>query len=374
MFSDSICKVIGYSYLQEDGWPLGLQPLNLRAGLLRNPDMSNGSVSFNTLVTGSPTSSTDSSSDLDTESTGSFFHDKSITLGSLIGVSSILELSRRSMRGTSSEPLKGKRSSKPKAWLFSLCSKLSTDAVSMNSTPSLRHFLEAERRAASMYRRNQSPRMCSDANSLFVGSRVAPPDSRCWLEPDNECGAPLLLAYGKLNYHIPSGITCEGSSTSQTSVMVSVSFNTSVTGSPTSSTDSSSDLDTESITLGSLIGVSSILELSRRSMRGTASEPLKGKRGSKPKAWLLSPCSKLSTDAVSMNNIPSLRRFLEAERRAASIYRRNQSPGTCAADYFLHIKPVSDANSLFVGSRVAPPNSRCSLEPDNEYGAPLLFA
>ncbi|KAK2972383.1 hypothetical protein RJ640_014441 [Escallonia rubra] len=191
---------------QEDGWPLGLQPLNLRAGLRRNPDMSNGSVSFNTLVTGSPTSSTDSSSDLDTESTGSFFRDKSITLGSLIGVSSILELSRRSIRGRTSEPLKGKRGSKPKAWLFSLCSKLSTDAVSMNNTPSLRHFLEAERRAASIYRRNQSPSTCaaddflhiepvSDANTLFVGSRVSPPDSRCWLEPDNnEYGAPLLLA------------------------------------------------------------------------------------------------------------------------------------------------------------------------------------
>lgn len=48
---------------QEDGWPLGLQPLSLRVGLVRN----HGSVSFNTLLTGSPSSSTDSSSDLDTQ-------------------------------------------------------------------------------------------------------------------------------------------------------------------------------------------------------------------------------------------------------------------------------------------------------------------
>lgn len=55
-------------WLQEEGWPLGLQPLNVRVGLAsRNPDYSGGSVSFNTILTGSPTSSTDSSSDLDTE-------------------------------------------------------------------------------------------------------------------------------------------------------------------------------------------------------------------------------------------------------------------------------------------------------------------
>ncbi|KAA8516437.1 hypothetical protein F0562_016730 [Nyssa sinensis] len=146
---------------QEDGWPLGLQPLNVRVGLVRNRDV-NGSVSFSTLLTGSPTSSTDSSSDLDTESTGSFFRDESITLGSLIGVSSILELSRRSIRG-----------------------------MSMNNAPSLGHFLEAERRAASIYRRNQSPTTygpddfshvppVSDPNSLFVSGHVAPPPSSSW--------------------------------------------------------------------------------------------------------------------------------------------------------------------------------------------------
>lgn len=128
------------------------------------------------------------------QSTGSFFHEKSITLGSLIGVSTILELSRRSTRGGAAETVRGRKNNvyKPKPWLFSLCSKLSTDAVntSSNNTPSLGHFLEAERRStAGIYRvRNlQSPTIdniaprdfspatlpISNANSLFVGGQVA---------------------------------------------------------------------------------------------------------------------------------------------------------------------------------------------------------
>ncbi|XP_075637579.1 uncharacterized protein LOC142609754 [Castanea sativa] len=194
---------------QEEGWPLGLRPLNARVGLERNRDLS-GSVSFSTLLTGSPTSSIVSSSDLDTESTGSFFHDKSITLGSLIGVSSILDLSRRSTRGRTSETLREGKNHKHKSCLFSVCSKLSTDAVNASNTPSLGHFLEEERRAATVYRRNQSPDIygpsdfspippVSDTNSLFVGGQVAP-QSSVPRKPDNELldsngyGIPLLLS------------------------------------------------------------------------------------------------------------------------------------------------------------------------------------
>ncbi|KAK6146926.1 hypothetical protein DH2020_017838 [Rehmannia glutinosa] len=202
---------------EEEGWPLGLQPLNVRVGLVRNRDL-NGSLSFNTLLTGSPISSTDSSSDLDTESTGSFFHDKSITLGNLIGISSILELSRRSTRGRIPEPVRNKKNYKTKTWFLSLCSRLSTDAVSMNNNaPSLGHFLEAERRAAGSYRRNSGPggaygpddfSHVLDPNSLFVGENVAPPpQSSSWLESNGERnfsrdllshengdGPPLLLS------------------------------------------------------------------------------------------------------------------------------------------------------------------------------------
>ncbi|KAL8484040.1 hypothetical protein ACS0TY_026654 [Phlomoides rotata] len=137
----------------EEGWPLGLHPVNVRAGLVRIRDF-NASLSSNTLLTSSPISSTDSSSDLDTEhllvqSTGSLFHDKSMTLGSLMGISSILELSRRSTRGRIPEPAasRNKKNYKTKTWFFSLCSRLSEDADhAVNNAPSLAHFLQAQRR------------------------------------------------------------------------------------------------------------------------------------------------------------------------------------------------------------------------------------
>ncbi|XP_059667825.1 uncharacterized protein At3g17950-like [Cornus florida] len=204
---------------QEDGWPLGLQPLNVRVGLVRNRDL-NGSVSFSTLLTASPNSFTDSSSDLDTQSTGSFFRDKSITLGNLMGVSSILELSRRSTRGRTGETLRDKKSYKSKTWLFSICSKLTTDAVSMNnnSTPSLGHFLEAERRAATIYRRTQSPAPddfshvlpVSDPNSLFINGRVIPPppQSSSWLASDGERGSNRCLFEHGNGYGAPLVLSC----------------------------------------------------------------------------------------------------------------------------------------------------------------------
>ncbi|GMY10853.1 hypothetical protein FCV25MIE_06092 [Fagus crenata] len=200
---------------QEEGWPLGLQPLNVRVGLAGNRDFS-GSVSFNTLITGSPTSSTDSSSDLDTESTGSFFHDKSITLGSLIGVSNILEFSRRSIRGRKTEPLKEKKSTtKSRIWLFSLCIRDSTDVKSVKNPQSLGHFLEVERRAVDEYRRNQSPtnigpeelgltQPVTESNSLFVNGHIAPPQTssssgsdferRKYIEHGNGFGVPILCS------------------------------------------------------------------------------------------------------------------------------------------------------------------------------------
>ncbi|KAI9154525.1 hypothetical protein LWI28_027548 [Acer negundo] len=202
--------------LQEDGWPLGLRPLNARVGLVRNGDCS-GSVSFSTLLSGSPSSSTDSSSDLDTESTGSFFHDKSITLGSLIGVSSLLRLSRRSNRRRTTENIRDQKNYKSKPWLFSLCSKLTTDAVNTNNSgPSLGRLLEAERRAAIICRSNQSPAAIygpndfspvlpvSNQNSLFVDAQIVAPHSSADTERSSNrevlehhgdaYGVPLLLS------------------------------------------------------------------------------------------------------------------------------------------------------------------------------------
>ncbi|GAU28048.1 hypothetical protein TSUD_265060 [Trifolium subterraneum] len=169
--------------LYEEGWPLGLGLLNGRVGLVRNSEFS-GSISFRTMFTSSSIHSTDSSSYLDTESSGSLFHNKSITLGSLLGISSLLELSRRSSRRREIGALKENRKNinKLKPWLFSLCTKLTTDAVSANHVhvPSLGQYLMAERRARSIFRRNQRTfihghNACSpvqESNSPFVGDQV----------------------------------------------------------------------------------------------------------------------------------------------------------------------------------------------------------
>ncbi|KAE8691083.1 ankyrin repeat family protein [Hibiscus syriacus] len=192
---------------QEEGWPLGLQPLNVRVGLpTRNHDYS-GSISFNTVPTGSPTSSTDSSSDSDTQSTGSFFLEKSITLGSLIGVSSILELSRRSIRGRKAEATREKRSknNRSKVWLFSLCSR--DDTQNANNVPSLGHFLAVERRAAGGYRRGSivdgpdelalQAQPSIESNPLFINGCIAPPRTTSLHVADtddgNSHGVPVML-------------------------------------------------------------------------------------------------------------------------------------------------------------------------------------
>ncbi|KAG5104351.1 hypothetical protein JHK82_041321 [Glycine max] len=173
---------------QDEGWPLGLlQPANARIELVRNSDNA-GSISFNTLLTRSPSSSTDSSSDFDTESTGSFFPDQSTTLGSLMGVSSIVELSRRSLRGTKTELLKSKKKMfNFRSWLFCLGSRSKiTEAESQKyNPPSLGQFLAVERRAASENRRKQSLSIydphdelaLAERNSLFMNGTIAPPHS-----------------------------------------------------------------------------------------------------------------------------------------------------------------------------------------------------
>ncbi|WJX43208.1 hypothetical protein P8452_30343 [Trifolium repens] len=169
--------------MQEEGWPLGLGLLNARVGLVRNSEFS-GSISFRTMFTSSSIHSTDSSSYLETESSGSLFHHKSITLGSLLGISSLLELSRRSTRRREIGLLKeNRKNNKLKPWLFSLCTKLTTDAVSANHVhvPSLGQYLVAERRARSNFRRSQRTfihghNACSpvqESNSPFVGGQVA---------------------------------------------------------------------------------------------------------------------------------------------------------------------------------------------------------
>ncbi|KAI3507758.1 hypothetical protein L1887_22752 [Cichorium endivia] len=176
------------------GWPLGLQ---LQSQNLRSTTHGDA-VSFTTLLSGSPSSSSDSSSDLDTQSTGSFFHDRSVTLGNIMGVSSIVELSRRSLRRrkiiseTQSSGTNTKSKPKLKSWCFAfcLCQKDNVDVidVSRNDIVPLGHFLEVERRADQVHRQGQhSPLLYGadeltlaqpfgeSSNSLFVDGRIMPP-------------------------------------------------------------------------------------------------------------------------------------------------------------------------------------------------------
>ncbi|CAL9097816.1 unnamed protein product, partial [Musa textilis] len=172
---------------QEGGWPLGLQPVNVRIGLVRNVGFS-GSHSFRTLITASPSSSSSSSSGLETESTGSFFHDRSITLGSLIGITSILDLSNRSLRRSRQQenPARANKNRKTKTW-FSLCARTQLSGDVTDAAPSLGSFLEAERRASNAHQvRNgvsityeleglAESRPAPEPNTVFSDGLVLPP-------------------------------------------------------------------------------------------------------------------------------------------------------------------------------------------------------
>ncbi|KAM0948277.1 hypothetical protein DsansV1_C07g0076581 [Dioscorea sansibarensis] len=104
--------------LQENGWPLGLvQPVNVIMALepIGNLDFSGSLSSSNPSIT---------SSDSETESSISFFNDRSITLGSLIGFTSIVKTESLSLgyfleverRDSNSSPLE-KKSSSNSCWL-----------------------------------------------------------------------------------------------------------------------------------------------------------------------------------------------------------------------------------------------------------------
>ncbi|KAI3474088.1 hypothetical protein Pfo_028876 [Paulownia fortunei] len=165
---------------QEEGWPLGLQPLNVRVGLVRNRDVNGHFPSI-----------------LYSLSTGSFFHDKSITLGSLIGISSILELSRRSTRGRIAEPVRNKKNYKTKTWFLSLCSRLSTDASCQQLQKKSKPQCLWTRRFLSRF----GPefiicwRACrSSQSSAWLDSNGERTFSRDLLSHENADGPPLLLS------------------------------------------------------------------------------------------------------------------------------------------------------------------------------------
>lgn len=113
------------------------------------------------------------------------------------------------------EVSKEKKSYKSKTWLFSLCSKDTTDAQNVNNNaPSLGHFLAVERRAANEYRRNQSPTVygpdeldlaqpATEPNSLFINGHVAP-----WYGADGERRRNAGLEDGSGTYGVPVLFSC----------------------------------------------------------------------------------------------------------------------------------------------------------------------
>ncbi|XP_057837579.1 uncharacterized protein At3g17950 [Cryptomeria japonica] len=147
---------------------------------------------FNTLIAVSPSFSSDSSSDLDTESTGSFFYDKSITLGNLIGLPPDLAASGRDEDGQehrpSVVPKRHKRNSRCRSW-WGLCGSCSGECNESNMPPSLGQFLEVERRAAASNRREKlyfnimydeytAGQINSEGpNALFANGQILPPHS-----------------------------------------------------------------------------------------------------------------------------------------------------------------------------------------------------
>ncbi|GLJ39468.1 hypothetical protein SUGI_0806330 [Cryptomeria japonica] len=150
------------------------------------------------MIAASPSLSSYSSSDLDTESTGSFFYDKSITLGSLMGLKSDVGLSTRvivhGQEHPSEEPElprrggQNTRSKKSRSW-WRLCRSRDDYDCHRNSNPSLGQFLEVERRTSVsdnrgermyidvMYDEFAGGQAFSDRNLLFSEGRILPPQS-----------------------------------------------------------------------------------------------------------------------------------------------------------------------------------------------------
>ncbi|XP_020571760.1 uncharacterized protein LOC110018698 [Phalaenopsis equestris] len=135
---------------QQEGWPLGLQPLSLRLGLIRNFDFLD-SVSFSSASTGSPTSTSLTSSDSASESFGSLSQERNVALGSLMGLGgSSLEAMRRSGRRGRRHVSLTERKGKSRAW-FSLCGKPKIESEKGDGSASLGQFLEIERKACDFH-------------------------------------------------------------------------------------------------------------------------------------------------------------------------------------------------------------------------------
>ncbi|XP_058079449.1 uncharacterized protein At3g17950 [Magnolia sinica] len=169
----------------------------------------------NNLLPSSPTISSLSSSDLDTESTGSFFHDRSTTLGTLMGVtfpplsvrvSSGRENAASTGDAATATALGGGRNKKPadrrrhhgRRW-WKLCREDSR-------APSLADFLEIERRFGDgsdnrFFYSAPAEHESAGNGALFADGRVLPPPQAAVQSPSAAvCRFPVAF----------NGICCGG--------------------------------------------------------------------------------------------------------------------------------------------------------------------
>jgi hypothetical protein len=112
------------------------------------------------------------------------------------------------------------------------------------------------------------------------------------------------------------------------------------------------------------MGVNNIVELSRRSIRGTKTEMFKSKKDHnkfKFSSCLLCLCSRGREPEVAhnqKNNPPSLGQFLAVERRVANGNRkRHRSNHIFGPHDELNEINNAESNSLFVNGTIAPPLS-----------------
>ncbi|QCE09235.1 hypothetical protein DEO72_LG10g454 [Vigna unguiculata] len=108
------------------------------------------------------------------------------------------------------------------------------------------------------------------------------------------------------------------------------------------------------------MGVSSIVEVSRRSLRETKTELLKSKKKLKFWSWCL--CLGWRSTNCEGENAPSLAQFLAVERRVANENRRNQS---LHFELALAETNIAERNSLFINGTIAPPHS---ISPTHSIG------
>eukprot|EP00250_Pteridium_aquilinum_P023170 c26321_g1_i1 orf=358-1092(-) len=127
-----------------NGWPLGLQPVNARLSI----------TSSNFLIT-TPSLTSFSSSDFDTESTQSFFPEKSTTLGSLIGFESSSENAIMQSHSIQDEGMT-RKSNRNRLWCPLLGCGGGLQEDHLEPSPSLARLLDNQKRDALSLRQTTS--------------------------------------------------------------------------------------------------------------------------------------------------------------------------------------------------------------------------